>query len=124
MFSEEFSKFEAGYRNRKGIAVLQTRPSGLTDIPSTFNYITSDAPKLATLQLRSMIGRATDAEISDFKKLNFKIVVFAESSISDAPMDWSLPRAICPSTSMTSHRQRRPERYSRSSSTTPISKWH
>ena len=61
--TQEFSEFEAGYRNKKGIAVLQTRPSGVTDIPSTFNYITSDAPKLATLQLRSMIGRATDAEI-------------------------------------------------------------
>ena len=72
--TQDFSDFEAGYRNKKCIAVLQTRPSGLTDIPSTFNYITSDAPMLATLQLRSMIGRATDAEISDFKKLNFKIV--------------------------------------------------
>ena len=72
--TQEFSEFEAGYRNKKSIAVLQTRPSGVTDIPSTFNYITSDAPKLATLQLRSMIGRSTDAEISDFKKLNFKIV--------------------------------------------------
>lgn len=73
-FSVEFSKFEAGYRNKKGIAVLQTRPSGVTDIPSVYSYITSDAAKQATLQLRSMIGRATDAEISDFKKLNFKIV--------------------------------------------------
>ena len=73
-FSVEFSKFEAGYRNKKGIAVLQTRPSGVTDIPSVYSYVTSDAPKLATLQLHSMIGRSTDAEISDFKKLNFKIV--------------------------------------------------
>ena len=73
-FSTEFSKFEVGYRNKKGIAVLQTRPSGVTDIPSVYNYITSDAAKQATLELRSMIGRTTDAEISDFKKLNFKIV--------------------------------------------------
>lgn len=73
-FSTEFSKFEAGYRNKKGIAVLQTRPSGVTDIPSVYNYITSDAAMQATLQLRSMIGRTTDAETSDFKKLNFKIV--------------------------------------------------
>ena len=73
-FSVEFSKFEAGYRNKKGIAVLQTRPSGVTDIPSVHSYITSDAAKQATLQLHSMIGHTTDAEISDFKKLNFKIV--------------------------------------------------
>lgn len=70
----EFSKFEAGYRNRKGIAVLQTQPSGVTSILPVFRFITSDGPKPATQMLRSMIGKATDAEISDFKKLNFKIV--------------------------------------------------
>lgn len=72
--TKEFSKFEAGYRNRKGIAVLQTKPSGVTDILSVYNYITSDAPKPVTLQLRSMIGKKSDSEISEFKKLNFKIV--------------------------------------------------
>lgn len=47
--SSAFSKFEVGYRNKKGIAVLQTRPSGVTDIPSVYSYITSDAAKQATL---------------------------------------------------------------------------
>ena len=72
--STGFSEFESGYRNKRGIAVLQTRPLGVTDIPSVYNYIISDAAKPTTLQLRSMIGHATNSEISDFKKLNFKFV--------------------------------------------------
>lgn len=69
----EFSGFACGYRNKKGAAVLQTIPDCVLDIPTVYKYVTSDLAKPATVLLRSMIGKATDQEISDFKKLNFRL---------------------------------------------------
>ena len=68
----QFSGFGYGYRNKKGEAVLQTRPENILDIPTVYKYITSEVAKPATILLRSMIGKNSDKEISDFKKLNFK----------------------------------------------------
>lgn len=70
--NDQFSGFGYGYRNKKGEAVLQIRPESILDIPTVYKYITSEAAKPATDMLRSMIGKYSDKEISDFKKLNFK----------------------------------------------------
>ena len=70
----QFSIFGYGYRNKQGQAVLQTKPAGVTDILSVYQYITSPAAKAAQDTLRAMRGRADKTECSDYKKLNFKFV--------------------------------------------------
>ena len=71
-----FSIFGYGYRNKQGQAVLQTKPAGVTDILSVFQYITSPAAKAAQDTLRAMRGKTDKAECSDYKKLNFRFVTF------------------------------------------------
>ena len=71
-----FSIFGYGYRNKQGQAVLQTKPAGVTDILSVYQYITSPAAKAAQDTLRAMRGKTDKAECSDYKKLNFRFVTF------------------------------------------------
>ena len=74
--NHQFSLFGYGYRNKQGQAVLQTKPEGVTDIQSVYQYITSPAAKPAQDTLRAMLGTATKAECGDYKKLNFRFVTF------------------------------------------------
>lgn len=74
--NELFSLFGCGYRNQKGEAVLQTKPEGVADIWSVYQYLTSTAAKAAQDRLRAMADTATREERSDFKKLNFRHVTF------------------------------------------------
>lgn len=71
-----FSFFPRGYRNQKGVAVLATRPQQSQDIKWVAEYIKSERARWATETLRSMIGKATRDELSDFKKLNFESATF------------------------------------------------
>lgn len=75
-YNTQFSRFGYGYRNKEGDAVLQTRPEGVADIWSCYQYITSDAAKAAQDTLRAMRDRASHNECGDFKKLNFRFVTF------------------------------------------------
>ncbi len=78
--SENFSIFGTGYRNPKGVAVLAVKPDGATDIARVYQYIISEKAKSATEQLREMDCQgATRDELSDYKKLNFRIVTFSGS---------------------------------------------
>lgn len=72
----QFSLFGYGYRNHQGEAVLQTKPEGVADIWSVYQYITSPTAKEAQDTLRAMRDTATKAECSDFKKLNFRFACF------------------------------------------------
>lgn len=72
----QFSLFGFGYRNYQGDAVLQTRPEGVADIWSCYQYLTSQEAKDAQDTLRSMHDTATKTECSDYKKLNFRFVTF------------------------------------------------
>ena len=74
--NEQFSIFPKGYRNRKGEAVLATRPQESRNILWTYGYIVSDRARWATETLRSMIPTATKDELSDFKKLEFETATF------------------------------------------------
>lgn len=76
--SENFSVFGTGYRNQKGIAVLAVKPEGATDIAHVYQFIISEQAKAATEQLREMNRQgATREELSDYKKLNFRIATFS-----------------------------------------------
>lgn len=78
--SEKFSVFGTGYRNPKGVAVLAVKPDGATDIAQVYQYIISGQAKPATDRLREMVRQgATRDELSDYKKLNFRIVTFSGS---------------------------------------------
>ena len=72
-----FSVFPQGYRNHKGEAVLATRPEHVQTIKDVYDYIISDRARWATEELRHMVYKATRDEISDFKKLNFRVATFA-----------------------------------------------
>ena len=74
--NSQFSIFGYGYRNKQGTAVLQTKPEGVADIGSVYQYITSPAAKAAQDTLRAMRDTATRTERGDFKKLNFRFVTF------------------------------------------------
>lgn len=75
---DQFSKFGYGYRNKDGKAVLAVKPEGSIGIRQVFEYIISPQAKLATDQLRRLVAEgASHDEISDFKKLSFRIVTFA-----------------------------------------------
>lgn len=76
--NNQFSVFGCGYRNQKGIAVLAVIPEVAKDIAYVYRYIISEHAKPATDQLRDMIRQgATRDELSDYKKLNFKIATFS-----------------------------------------------
>lgn len=72
----QFSIFRHGYRNKDGDAVLQTKPEGVADILSVYQYITSTKAKDAQDALRAMRLTASKEERGDFKKLNFRFVTF------------------------------------------------
>ena len=72
----QFSLFGYGYRNKQGEAVLQTRPEGVADIFSVYQYLISPEAKCAQDTLRSMLGTASKTECGDYKKLNFRFVTF------------------------------------------------
>ena len=74
--NDQFSLFGKGYKNRQGVAVLQTRPKSEVDIRWVYDYITSDRARWATDTLRALPDEATKEERSDFKKLNFDFVTF------------------------------------------------
>jgi hypothetical protein len=73
---DKFSLFGKGYKNRQGVAVLQTRPQSEVEIRWVFDYITSDRARWATDTLRALPDEATKEERSDFKKLNFECATF------------------------------------------------
>lgn len=76
--NNQFSIFGCGYRNPKGQAVLAVKPEGATDIAHVYQFIISDQAKAATNRLREMAGQsATREELSDYKKLNFRIATFS-----------------------------------------------
>ena len=74
----QISIFGCGYRNPKGQAVLAVKPEGATDIAHVYQFIISDQAKAATNRLREMAEQsATREELSDYKKLNFRIATFS-----------------------------------------------
>lgn len=76
--NNQFSIFGCGYRNPKGVAVLAVKPEGATDIARMYQFITSNQAKPATDRLREMVLQgATREELSDYKKLNFRIATFS-----------------------------------------------
>ena len=76
--NNQFSIFGCGYRNPKGQAVLAVKPEGATDIAHVYQFIISDQAKAATNRLREMAAQsATREELSDYKKLNFRIATFS-----------------------------------------------
>ena len=76
--NNQFSIFGCGYRNPKGQAVLAVKPEGATDIAHVYQLIISDQAKAATNRLREMAAQsATREELSDYKKLNFRIATFS-----------------------------------------------
>lgn len=76
--NNQFSIFGCGYRNPKGQAVLAVKPEGATDIAHVYKFIISDQAKAATNRLREMAEQsATREELSDYKKLNFRIATFS-----------------------------------------------
>ena len=76
--NNQFSIFGCGYRNPKGVAVLAVKPEGATDIARMYQFIISDQAKPATDRLREMVLQgATREELSDYKKLNFRIATFS-----------------------------------------------
>ena len=76
--NNQFSIFGCGYRNPKGQAVLAVKPEGATDIAHVYQFIISDQAKAATNRLREMSEQsATREELSDYKKLNFRIATFS-----------------------------------------------
>ena len=76
--NNQFSIFGCGYRNPKGQAVLAVKPEGATDIAHMYQFIISDQAKAATNRLREMAAQsATREELSDYKKLNFRIATFS-----------------------------------------------
>ena len=76
--NNQFSIFGCGYRNPKGQAVLAVKPEGATDIAHVYQFIISDQAKAATNRLREMAEQsATREELSDYKKLNFRIATFS-----------------------------------------------
>lgn len=76
--NNQFSLFGCGYRNPKGQAVLAVKPEGATDIAHVYQFIISDQAKAATNRLREMAAQsATREELSDYKKLNFRIATFS-----------------------------------------------
>ena len=78
--NNQFSVYGCGYRNPKGTAVLAVKPEGATDIAHVYQFIKSDQAKPATDRLREMVRQgATRDELSDYKKLNFRIATFSGS---------------------------------------------
>ena len=76
--NNQFSIFGCGYRNPKGQAVLAVKPEGATDIAHVYHFIISDQARAATNLLREMAEQgATREELSDYKKLNFRIATFS-----------------------------------------------
>lgn len=76
--SNQFSVYGCGYRNPKGTAVLAVKPEGATDIAHVYQFIISEQAKAATDRLREMVQQgATRDELSDYKKLNFRIATFS-----------------------------------------------
>lgn len=76
--NNQFSIFGCGYRNPKGVAVLAVKPERATDIAHVYHYIISEQAKPATDQLRDMVRQgATRDELSDYKKLSFRIATFS-----------------------------------------------
>lgn len=71
-----FSVFPKGYRNKKGEAVLATRPQESRDIRWVYDYIKSNRARWATETLRSMMATASKEELSDFKCLHFETATF------------------------------------------------
>ena len=74
--NRQFSLFGYGYRNKQGEAVLQTKPEGVADIWSIYQYLTSPTAKTAQDELRAMRDTVSKTVCSDFKKLNFRFVTF------------------------------------------------
>lgn len=73
-----FSVFGYGYRNRDGKAVLAVKPEGTATVSNIYQYITSESARHATRTLREMAEQgATRDELSDYKKLSFKIATFS-----------------------------------------------
>ena len=76
--NNQFSVYGCGYRNPKGTAVLAVKPEGATDIAHVYQFIISEQAKAATDRLREMVQQgATRDELSDYKKLNFRIATFS-----------------------------------------------
>ncbi len=71
-----FSTFSRGYRNKKGEAVLSSKPLQPQTIVWAYEYIISERARWATEELRSMVGSATKDELADFKKLHFETATF------------------------------------------------
>lgn len=82
-YSNLFSCYPKGYRNKKGEAVLATKPTGVMTITQLADYIKSDKAKWATETLHQLIAQRENPDEptkeenereQEFKKLNFEIV--------------------------------------------------
>lgn len=69
-----FSLFGHGYRNKKGVAVMATKPTMGVDILDTYKYITTESwARKQTEELRQISDHDKNGE---YKKLNFYFVTF------------------------------------------------
>lgn len=68
-----FSGLGKGYINRHGKAVLQVKPDSTLTLEEVHDYITSDAAKKETMELRQITDHD---QAQKYKMLNFKVVLF------------------------------------------------
>ena len=107
-----FSVFGYGYRNRDGKAVLAVKPEGIATVTNIYQYITSESARHATRTLREMAEQgATRDELSDYKKLSFKIATQPSRvhSVIVMPIALSTTRLIWLSISTTWHPRPKPD---------------
>lgn len=78
VINKNFTLFGKGYwSNRAKRYVPSVKPVMEVDIRWVGEYILSDRAKPQTLELRSMIGKADDQQLRDYKLLNFDAVAAA-----------------------------------------------
>ena len=75
--NENFTMYGHGYINRKGMAVLATRPKMTVDIDYVYHYIKDGWAAHQTRQLREMLATSDNEQQQEYKKLNFETVTFA-----------------------------------------------
>lgn len=74
--NEQFTMFGHGYINRKGVAVLASRPKMTVDIGYVYKYIREGWAREQTAKLVEMLTTTDNDAQQEFKKLNFETVTF------------------------------------------------
>ena len=72
-----FTMWGHGYYNKKGVAVLATRPKMTVDIGYVYHYIRDGWAREQTAHLVEMLATTDNREQQAYKALNFETVTFA-----------------------------------------------